>query len=78
MPFRKPAVPAMPRRIALKQLLKRLAEEGKLAGNRKKFIDSSALPPVAVLEAMGVDPDGEAWGEPTGGYEWALRNAAGL
>ncbi|MGQ0486293.1 MAG: ribonuclease R [Hyphomicrobiales bacterium] len=54
-------------RIALKQLLKRLAEEGKLAGNRKKLIDSSALPPVAVLEAMGVDPDGEAWGEP---IEW--------
>src|SRR3990172_4182633 len=54
-------------KIALKQLLKRLADEGKLARSRRKLIDTSALPPVTVLEVMGLDADGEAWGEP---IEW--------
>ncbi len=60
-------------KIALKQLLKRLADEGKLAKSRKKLIDTSALPPVTVLEVMGLDADGEAWGEP---IEWDEANGA--
>ncbi len=60
-------------KIALKQLLKRLAEEGKLAKSRKKLIDTSALPPVTALEVMGLDADGEAWGEP---IEWDEASAA--
>lgn len=59
-------------KIALKQLLKRMAEEGKLARRQRKLIDTSSLPPVAVLEITGIDSDGEAYGEPT---EWDERSA---
>ncbi len=54
-------------KIDLKHLLKRMADEGKLAKRRKKLVDASTLPPVAVLEVMGLDQDGEAFGEPV---EW--------
>ncbi len=52
-------------RIALKGLLAEMAEEGLLSGNRKGFKERGGLPPVAVLEITGRDPDGDLIGEPT-------------
>ncbi len=57
-------------KIGLKQLLKQMADDGKLAKRRRKFVDTSTLPPVAVLEVIGLDHDGEAYGEPV---EWDER-----
>ncbi len=54
-------------RIPLKQLLKKMAEDGKLARRGRKVIDSSTLPSVAVLEITAIDKDGEIIGEPV---EW--------
>ena len=59
-------------KIALKSLLKRLADEGKLARRQRKLIDTSTLPPVTVLEIAGIDKDGEAFAEPV---EWDERLA---
>ena len=46
-------------RVALKQLLAEMTEEGLLSGNRKAFKEPGALPPVAVLEIVGRDAEGE-------------------
>ncbi len=51
-------------RIALKQLLTEMADEGLLAGNRKGFKERGKLPPVAVLEIIARDKDGELVAEP--------------
>ena len=51
-------------RIALKTLLAEMAEEGLLAGNRKSFKERGQLPPVAVLEIVARDKDGELIAEP--------------
>lgn len=51
-------------RIALKALLAEMAEEGLLSGNRKGFKEKGGLPPVAVLEVTGRDPDGDLIAEP--------------
>ncbi|MBC8037323.1 MAG: RNB domain-containing ribonuclease, partial [Rhizobiales bacterium] len=58
--------------IELKALLKRMADDGKLAKRQKKLVDTSNLPPVTVLEVTGIDKDGEAYGEP---IEWDERSA---
>ena len=52
-------------RIALKALLAEMTEEGLLTGNRKGFKEKGGLPPVAVLEITGRDPDGDLMAEPT-------------
>ncbi|MBI3673910.1 MAG: ribonuclease R [Rhizobiales bacterium] len=54
-------------KIGLKALLKRMAEAGQLARRKKKLVDATRLPPVAVLQVMGLDQDGEAYAEP---IEW--------
>jgi ribonuclease R len=46
-------------RIDLKRLLKELAEDGKIDGNRKTFSKSGELPPVSVLRVEAINPDGE-------------------
>jgi len=46
-------------RTALKQLLKKLEAEGKLARKAGKFADATRLPPVSVLEIDEIDEDGE-------------------
>ena len=46
-------------RVALKQLLAEMTEEGLLEGNRKGFKEPGTLPPVAVLEIVARDSDGE-------------------
>jgi len=51
-------------RIALKALLAEMAEEGLLSGNRKGFKERGHLPPVAVLDIVARDPDGELIAEP--------------
>jgi ribonuclease R len=51
-------------RIGLKQLLAEMADEGLLSGNRKGFKQPGTLPPVAVLEIVARDADGELIGEP--------------
>jgi ribonuclease R len=46
-------------RIALKQLLAEMTEEGLLEGNRKRLKEPGTLPPVAVLEIVARDEEGE-------------------
>jgi ribonuclease R len=53
-------------RIALKQLLAEMADEGLLSGNRKGFRQAGVLPPVAVLEIVARDTEGELIAEPAG------------
>ena len=59
-------------KIGLKALLKQMADDGKLAKRQKKLIDTHSLPPVTVIEVIGIDHDGEAYGEPV---EWDERAA---
>ncbi|MGB3142205.1 MAG: ribonuclease R, partial [Aestuariivirga sp.] len=59
-------------KIGLKALLRQLEQSGKLAKSRRKLIDTSTLPPVTVIEVMGIDRHGEAYGEPV---EWDERAA---
>jgi ribonuclease R len=52
-------------RMALKRLLRELAEEGLLQrGKKKSFLKAGALPEVAVLEITGTDVDGELLARP--------------
>jgi ribonuclease R len=51
-------------RIALKEMLAEMADEGLLSGNRKGFKERGKLPPVAVLEIVARDADGELIAEP--------------
>jgi ribonuclease R len=51
-------------RVALKQLLIEMADEGLLTGNRKGFKQPGTLPPVTVLNIVARDDDGELIGEP--------------
>jgi ribonuclease R len=46
-------------RITLKNLLRDMAEEGLIAGSRRKLTRPGALPPVTVVEITGRDADGE-------------------
>jgi len=48
-----------PDRVQLKQLLKRMAEDGLIAGTRKRVHQPGALPPVAVLNVVSLDENGE-------------------
>ena len=59
-------------KIGLKALLKQMAEAGKLAKRQRKLADATRLPPVTVLEVIGLDKDGEAYAEP---IEWDERSA---
>src|SRR6476469_5755901 len=59
-------------KIGLKALLRDMEEKGLLARRSRKLIDRSSLPPVTVLEVIGTDRDGEAYGEPV---EWDERQA---
>jgi ribonuclease R len=54
-------------RVALKQLLAEMTEDGLLSGNRKGFQQPGALPPVAVLEVVARDAEGELAAEVAGG-----------
>jgi len=60
-------------RPALKQLLAELAADGALSGNRKELRETGALPPVAVLEIVARDDDGELVAEPA---VWDAEEAA--
>jgi ribonuclease R len=51
-------------RVALKQRLAEMADEGLLSGNRKGFKERGKLPPVTVLEIIARDDDGELVAEP--------------
>ena len=46
-------------RIALKALLRDMADDGLIAGSRRKLTRPGSLPPVTVLEITGRDADGE-------------------
>jgi ribonuclease R len=54
-------------RVALKRLLAEMTEEGLLSGNRKGFKEPGALPPVAVLEIVARDAEGELVAEAVAG-----------
>lgn len=51
-------------RIALKELLRDMADDGLIAGSRRKLSRPGALPPVTVLEITGRDADGEFLARP--------------
>jgi ribonuclease R len=51
-------------RLALKALLAEMAKEGLLRGNRRGFKEVGRLPPVAVIDIVARDADGEPIGEP--------------
>lgn len=51
-------------RIALKRLLKDMADEGLLSGNRSDIREKGGLPPVAVLEVTGQDSSGDLVAQP--------------
>ncbi|MCK0096095.1 ribonuclease R [Yoonia sp. F2084L] len=59
-------------RIDLKRLLKELEEEGKLTKRRSSYRDAEELPPVAVLEIVGTDADGDLFARP---LEWKGEGA---
>jgi len=46
-------------RVALKALLRDMADDGLIAGSRRKLTRPGSLPPVSVLEITGRDADGE-------------------
>jgi ribonuclease R len=46
-------------RIALKALLRDMADDGLIAGSRRKLTRAGGLPPVTVIEITGRDADGE-------------------
>ena len=54
-------------RIDLKRLLKELEDDGKLTKRRSSYRDAEDLPPVAVLEVIGADADGDLFARP---LEW--------
>ncbi len=54
-------------RVALKRLLAEMTEEGLLEGNRKSFKKPGTLPPVAVLDIVARDDEGELVAEVAGG-----------
>ncbi len=51
-------------RVALKQLLRQLADDGVIAKRGRRIQLASALPPVAVIAVVGIDEDGELIGQP--------------
>jgi ribonuclease R len=51
-------------RIALKRLLIEMAEEGTLAGDKKRLRQKSQLPPVTTLEITGRDREGDLVAKP--------------
>jgi ribonuclease R len=53
-------------RVALKQLLAEMTEEGLIEGNRKGFKKPGTLPPIAVLEIVARDDEGELVAEAAG------------
>lgn len=59
-------------RIDLKRLLKELEEDGKLTKRRSSYRDAEELPPVAVLEVVGADGDGDLFARP---LEWKGEGA---
>ena len=54
-------------RIDLKRILKELEEAGKLTKRRSSYRDAEDLPPVAVLEILAPDADGDLFARP---LEW--------
>ncbi|MEO1640862.1 MAG: ribonuclease R [Pseudomonadota bacterium] len=59
-------------RIDLKRLLRELEDEGKLTKRRSSYRDAEELPPVAVLEVVGADADGDLFARP---LEWKGEGA---
>ena len=57
-------------KVELKQMLARLAREGKIAKKGRQARPAGELPPVLVLRVAEVDRDGDLWGEPE---EWEME-----
>lgn len=60
-------------RIALKRILRKMADDGLLEKERNRLRPAGSLPPVGVLEILGTDDDGELAARPV---NWD-RNAQG-
>ena len=59
-------------RIELKRLLREMEEEGHLHKRRKSFREAGSLPPVAVVQVLAPDAQGDLFAEP---LEWAGEGA---
>ena len=59
-------------RIDLKRMLKELEDEGRLEKRRRVFRDPDSLPPVAVLQVLASDADGDQFARP---LEWTGEGA---
>lgn len=57
-------------RVALKSVLRELAEEGLITGSRRKMREKGRIPPVAVIEIQGQDAEGESFAVP---LSWNVR-----
>lgn len=51
-------------KIEFKRLLREMADEGLIAGNRKNYEQPGVIPRMAVLQMTGVDEDGESFAIP--------------
>ena len=60
-------------KIELKQMLARLAREGRIEKRGKRARPAGDLPPVLVLRVAGPDADGDLWAEPV---EWEVDGPA--
>ena len=60
-------------RIDLKRILRKMADDGLLAKDRKRLHKPGSLPPVAVLEVAGPDEDGDLAAGPVNWDQDALR-----
>jgi ribonuclease R len=58
-------------KIALKRLLKDMAEDGQISGRAKNISEADTLPPVTVLEITGRDRDGDLLAAP---IDWQTDN----
>ena len=54
-------------KIKLKSLLKDMKGDGSVAGKKRRMNVAGELPPVTVIEVVGVDDNGDAYGHPV---EW--------
>ncbi|MEJ6404445.1 ribonuclease R [Yoonia sp. 2307UL14-13] len=59
-------------RIELKRLLRELQDDGKLTKRRSSYRDTEELPPVAVLQVVGPDENGDLFARP---LEWKGQGA---
>ena len=57
-------------KIKLKSLLKDLKTEGSVAVKKRRMNVAGELPPVTIIEVVGIDDNGDAYGHPVEWHEF--------